>query len=494
MECTRDNPEIPSPDELKLEEDPEKIRELLNSHAVELLRPSQQSRNIDYERYNRFCEEYDEAIYRAWYVTTKPPRNKIFGYTIEDEVADGAFGRVFRARDYQGRNVAIKVLREEVRRKPEMLQSFRRGVRSMRILAQREVQGMIPYEEASEIPAVAAMEFVEGPNLQLAVESGLCNDWFTVLEIGVQISNIIRRAHLLPERVLHRDLRPPNIMLSNYYIEIGAPKVVILDFDLSWHIGAQEASVVNRSSLSGFLAPEQVLPNTGMSTRSAAVDSFGLGMTLYYLRTGQEPHYLQHLHRTWEEDLFHSILAYPCDSWQSIPMRFARLILNSTKHKQEQRWDMGQMEGELELLRGALLNPREVRSAEFITEELAHRIAIVCGYPRYNWNPNRLAASLCLASGAEISIIADENTRSIKVKIEWSNLGDRRYKNVRKYLKPAMDESVSSLQARGWKILPATYMRSSEAGFTVTMGVEELADQMQRQADEIANMLNKFNF
>lgn len=135
MVCTRSDVDLPSADDLQREADPEIIRERLNAHAVDLLRPSSESGDIDYERYNRFCEEYDEAIYRAWYVTSASPRNRVFGYTVEDEVADGAFGRVFRARDEQGRSVAVKVLREEVRRKPEMLQSFRRGVRSMRILA-----------------------------------------------------------------------------------------------------------------------------------------------------------------------------------------------------------------------------------------------------------------------------------------------------------------------------------------------------------------------
>lgn len=485
---------LPSPEVLQQENDPERIREQLNAHVAKILKPDPKTGNVDYELYDRFCAHYDEAIYRAWYVSSAPPRNKLFGYVLENDVQDGAFGRVFRARDGNGRTVAIKILREEVRRKPEMLQSFRRGVRSMRILAQRKVPGMIPYEEASEIPAMAVMEFVEGPNLQEAVQSEYLKEWSSVLEVGVQMAKIIRQAHLLPERVLHRDLRPPNVMLKNYYAERGILNVVILDFDLSWHIGAQELSVVNRSSLSGFLAPEQVDPKAGMSTRNAAVDSFGIGMTMYYLRTGREPYYLQHLHATWETDLMESIMAYPCRFWESAPVRFARLILNSTRHKQSQRWDMGQIEGELQLLREAVLDPTEVSSTEFIAEELAQRVASAGAHPRYHWNPDELYAELALASGVKLRIIADESERCIKASVEWSNLGDSHYRNVRKYLKPAMDGAVSSLKAQGWKVLPLTHLSSNEVGFAVAIRATELLIDMQHHAKILADALKRFRF
>ncbi len=157
MESSPSTSSLPEPRDL-ISSDPETIREALNSHAIKLLEPDAVTGKIDYAAYEDFCKTYDEAIYRAWYVTTDSGRNQIFGYSLHEEIADGAFGRVFRASDKEGRLVAVKVLREEIRRKPEMLQSFRRGVRSMRILAKREVEGMIPYEEASEIPTIAVMQ------------------------------------------------------------------------------------------------------------------------------------------------------------------------------------------------------------------------------------------------------------------------------------------------------------------------------------------------
>lgn len=341
---------------------------------------------------------------------------------------------------------------------------------------------------------MAVMEFIEGPNLQTAVESGYCNDWATILHIGVQLANIVRRAHSLPQRVLHRDLRPPNIMLKDYYSDPTVPKVAILDFDLSWHMGSQVLTVVNRSSMSGFLAPEQVTPESGMSTRNAAVDSFGLGMTLYYLRSGIEPHFRQHRDKNWENDLQKAILRHTCSDWHSVPTRYARLILNCTQHEQARRWDMGQIEGELEQLRECLLYPSQVSSTELLAEELIQRICETGGYPPYSWDADKVKALVNIGDGIELAIVANESDRSVIVGVEWSSQGTRKYESVRKYLKPVLDKAISSLQSRGWFILPSTYQRNAEAGFKAKISADRLANHMQAEVPEITNILARFNF
>lgn len=480
-----------SPDNLRTETSSERLRNELNAYASGILaEPSQ----VDYERYEKFCREYDEAIYRAWYVTTQAPYNILFGYELKEEIAEGAFGRVFRGNRPDGKPVAVKILKADVRRKREMLQSFRRGVRSMRILADRNVQGMVPYQQASEIPAVCVMEMIEGPNLHVAIKSRYCSDWSTVLDIAVQLTNIIRRAHLLPERVLHRDLRPPNIMLKDYYSDPTKIKVVVLDFDLSWHLGADELSVVNTSTLGGYLAPEQVDTTTGMSTRNAAVDSFGLGMTLYFLRTEKEPMYLQHLHRTWGQDLMDSIRHYQCDAWRSVPRRYARLVENATKHQQTQRWDMGQIEGELELLRDAELWPGRVRSSELLTEELAERTVSIGGYRDYKWEGDSSTAKIELASGVQLVLAANEGKGTVAARVEWSNRGDRNFKNIRKYLKPAIDETVSKMQSDGWRILAETNIDFNSARFGLKTPVLSLLSHLDKSAKTLADSLRLFDF
>lgn len=148
----------------------------------------------------------------------------------------------------------------------------------MKILGDSGVEGMVPYRKAFEIPACVVMDWIDGPNLDNAVSSGQTQDWKLILRIGSDMADIVRRGHVLPERVLHRDIRPSNAMLRGFYSNPDKWDVVVLDFDLSWHRGALERSVIHGSAMLGYLAPEQIQTIPYVSTRHAAVDSFGMGM------------------------------------------------------------------------------------------------------------------------------------------------------------------------------------------------------------------------
>lgn len=483
---------IPSPDELKDEASEERVRTLLNAHAKALLQGGDQTA---YDQYAEFCKRYDQAVYRAWYVTTDPPNNKLFGYSLVEEIAEGAFGRVFRAEATDGTEVALKLLKAEVRRKPEMLQSFRRGVRSMRILSSHDVQGMVAYREASEIPACAVMDFIDGPDLRQAVESRYCDDWAVVLRIAVDLANIIRRAHLLPERVLHRDIRPANIMLAGYFVDPVGWQVLVLDFDLSWHMGAMEVSVLDRSTLSGFLAPEQVDRRPNASTRNAAVDSFGLGMTLYYVRTGKEPQYLQHLHRNWHETIFQAVNTHSCANWHSLPNRYARLIENATRDVQAERWDMSQIEGELELLKEAYSYPQSVQSTELLAEEIAARTSrLVSSGTLYEWNPDTTQACISLPSGVQVQFIPHEARRVVEIAFSWMNPGTVIHKNIRKYLPKACERAISELHRTGWESKGGTARRRGNVDFGLEIPVNRIQKDLGLIAQALSRATSEFTF
>jgi serine/threonine protein kinase len=103
-------------------------------------------------------------------------------------------------------------------------------------------------------------------------------------------------------------------MLNDYYSATGEWQVVVLDFDLSWHRGSVERSVVHGSTLLGYLAPEQIQPIQGVSTRHAAVDSFGLGMLLFFLISGHNPLPDEHRHGNWIELVRSAAERKPCDT------------------------------------------------------------------------------------------------------------------------------------------------------------------------------------
>ncbi|MEQ9412520.1 MAG: SIR2 family protein, partial [Cyclobacteriaceae bacterium] len=189
---------------------PSTIRDILNGEACRIL--SSGSKN-SYNEYKEFCDEYDQAIHGAWYISTKPHANKLYSYSLGDQLGYGAFGNVYRATDVNGKDVAVKILRQEIRDNPEMLQGFRRGVKSMQILSSQNVKGVVKYLDAGEIPAFTVMELIEGPTLAEAVSNRQVDSWAKILNVASSIADILKRSHELPERVLHRDIRPANILI-----------------------------------------------------------------------------------------------------------------------------------------------------------------------------------------------------------------------------------------------------------------------------------------
>ena len=428
-----------------LQWDAEKIRSALNKRAVELLQGEEVE---DFAAYDQFCSEYDQAIYRAWYTTTAPSENDLLGYTLNKEVARGSFGRVYSAQAPNGSTVAVKVLLEDVRKDPDLLKSFRRGVRSMRILQEKEVDGMVAYLAASEIPAFVVMEWIEGPDLAQATRAGYLSEWPDLLSAAMQLAKIIRRAHELPERVLHRDLRPSNVMLSGYYADPQDWKVVVLDFDLSWHRGAFEQSVLHTSA-AGYLAPEQMRSIKGVSTRNAAVDSFGLGMTLLYLCSGRDPFPDQHQHRDWENEVRNACSKVAgARGWKSIPERMARLIIASTRDSQSARWDMAEISGELERLASAGNSPDDVTSAEFIAEEIAARSEAFAGY---EWDADRVRAVRTMPTGVGLELVTELESQRIELHIQRASTGMEERQGLGKYISGAARSTAEQLRATGWE-------------------------------------------
>jgi serine/threonine protein kinase len=420
------------------------IRLALNAHAIKILTPRD---SRAYRKYAEFSREYDQAIYRAWYVSAEPGKNKLLGYAIEEHVARGAFGNVYRARSDDGQEVAIKVLLDEVRQDQQGLQSFRRGVQSMRILEERGVPGMAAYLEASEIPACVVMEWVDGPNLDEAKKSQQITDWHTVLVIAEKLTSTIRTAHMLPERVLHRDIRPANVMLRDHWTDQDKLDVVVLDFDLSWHRGALEQSVLHTTS-AGYLAPEQLRPRGGASTRSAFVDAFGIGMTLLYLCGGQEPIADQHRHTSWEMDVAHACSQLSRPKWVSLPRRFARLILACTQDVQSDRWDLAEIARELRLL-GAASSGNGELNTELVVEELAARSTT---FADYTWDADMAQAMRDVGTGLGLSLTANLTDDTVEATVSYASGAEADRGKIRRHIAQTSRILREQFVAAGWKV------------------------------------------
>ena len=475
---------LPSKAEL-LELDEEEIRQILNEEASRIL----ETVSPDTIRaYNEFVQDYDQAIYRAWYASTGPGNNQLLGNTLHEETAHGAFGRVYRATDSEGKEVAVKVLHEGIRQNSDLFQAFRRGVRSMQILGYNHVEGMVPYRNTFEIPACVVMDWIDGPNLDDAVSSKQLRDWELVIRIGSDIANIVRQGHILPERVLHRDIRPSNVMLRGFYSDPLDWDVVVLDFDLSWHRGASERSVVHGSTTFGYLAPEQKHEIQGVSTRHAAVDSFGMGMVLFFMVSGRDPVSDEHKHVDWKNTLSEATEMLPSAQWQSVPSRFARLIEHATQNEQVDRWDMTQIQAELGRLHKAELDPASTQSIELIAEEIAARCEFSQGY---EWNSDTLSAVKESVSGIRIEVQGDESQRKIIAKLSWGEPGVRGKAYLDKWIPNRMGTARDILESSGWRIEDAqsrySYISISASlpARTVLTDMNEAGKSLDRALDQL---------
>ena len=464
----------------------EEIRQILNKEAVRILDSGDSTRLT---RYEEFCEKYSEAIHRAWSVGVKPGRNKFFEYDLNSALAGGAFGQVYRAVDKTGNDVAIKILHGNIKDEPDMLQGFRRGVKAMQILSDRGVSGMVPYIARWEIPASTVMEYVNGANLEQAIEWKYIVSWEDILKVSSDLISIVRSAHRVPEHVLHRDIRPANIMLKDTGKGDQSWEVVVLDFDLSWHKGAADVSIDLRKTANGYMAPEQTDSSRKHSSRNALVDSFGIGMTLFYLASHTHPEFGQQRHADWRDILKSKIAQKKCAEWVSLPRRFARLIEWTTKDEQPARWDLTRMQGEVDRLLDSVRS-RSSKSCELITEEIAARCPDMAGY--YEWDNDKTTATLVLRSGFTVVLQADEARQLIVIVVDWSNAGDKQFENVRRYIGNATEKSCAALRGGGWGIASQdknVTASSSRVRGTVQLSKVKTEEAIEKAAKSIATAI-----
>ncbi|MEP7038681.1 MAG: alpha/beta fold hydrolase [Acidobacteriota bacterium] len=149
---------------------------------------------------------------------------KILGnYKIVSRIGVGGMGEVYLAKDVRlGRAVALKTLPVSFINNPNYVRRFEIEARAVATLNHPNVAAIYSLEEADGQPFFT-MEYVEGKTLDNFIDAGL--DLKVFLEWFIDISDALAHAH--EKGIIHRDIKPGNIMITIY----GTPK--ILDFGLA---------------------------------------------------------------------------------------------------------------------------------------------------------------------------------------------------------------------------------------------------------------------
>ena len=198
-------------------------------------------------------------------------------YEILKMLGEGGMGAVYKAKDRElDRLVALKVIRPELAGHPSILARFKQELILARKITHRNVIRIFDLGVFEGLRFIT-MEFIEGHDLASLLEERKFTPEETV-KILRQVCAALEAAHV--EGVVHRDLKPQNIMLESN------GRVVVMDFGLARSMEA--TGMTQAGALMGtpaYMSPEQA---KGMPADERS-DIFSVGIIFYQMLTGVVP-------------------------------------------------------------------------------------------------------------------------------------------------------------------------------------------------------------
>jgi tRNA A-37 threonylcarbamoyl transferase component Bud32 len=207
-------------------------------------------------------------------------------YVVLARLGEGGGGKVLKARHQaMSRTVALKLIRPELLREPDVVERF---YREIQIVSQLSHPNIVHAYDAGPIGGthVLVMEYVEGIDLSRLVKQHgplrvqVACDYVRQAALGLQ--------HAHERGLVHRDIKPSNLLVTGNLvkvIDLGLARLQKINFDgaITNTLTPQRSVMVGTPD---YLAPEQAVDFHSADIRA---DVYGLGCTLFYLLTGQPP-------------------------------------------------------------------------------------------------------------------------------------------------------------------------------------------------------------
>ncbi len=202
---------------------------------------------------------------------------EIPGYEMIAKVGSGGTADVFRVHEKKtGRVIALKVLRDDQARITSVRQAFIGEAKLLEKLRHRALVEGYGVARFGEI-YFSRMEYIDGRTLLEMLDEGTAFEESQALRIVVAIAEVL--AWLAEHDVIHRDVKPGNIMLASD----GTVKLIDLGFAASEGSKARAEKAVGTVQ---YLSPEQCRGGAAADMRS---DIYSLGVTLFHLVVGRLP-------------------------------------------------------------------------------------------------------------------------------------------------------------------------------------------------------------
>jgi serine/threonine protein kinase len=213
------------------------------------------------------------------------PGERVAGYQVDSLISVGGMGEVYLARDAGQEPVALKILRRHLLVNVQAVERFETEARAASALRHPNI--VTVYESGrSDVGLFIAMEWVNGSTFRAIIDRGDV-EVADAIHWWAQAADALAAAH--SAGVLHRDMKPENIMLTKDGV------VKILDFGLARHgdsLGPEPDAMGASGTISGTLSgtllymPPEILRG---ETATSASDVFSLGAVLFELTAGKHP-------------------------------------------------------------------------------------------------------------------------------------------------------------------------------------------------------------
>jgi serine/threonine protein kinase len=201
-------------------------------------------------------------------------------YRVEALAGSGGYARVYRAHDQQlDRRVALKVFGAVAADHSDAA----RIASETRLLASVAHPSLVTLFDAKldANPSFLAMEFIDGTTLRKRIAAGP----LAPHEAAPLAAELAEALHVIHARgIVHRDVKPSNVLLRPAAVPNGAPRATLADFGIAYLVDS--ARVTQTGMLVGtaaYLSPEQARGETP----TPSTDVYALGLVLLEALTGR---------------------------------------------------------------------------------------------------------------------------------------------------------------------------------------------------------------
>jgi len=199
-------------------------------------------------------------------------------YHILEQLGEGGMATVYKASDTRlERNMTIKVILPQKQQSEKFIKRFEREAKTLAQLSNPNIVKVLDYGDYDGVPFIV-MEYVHGGTLKKKLGKPI--PWAEAADLQAPIAQALECAHKYPQKIVHRDVKPSNILLT----QSGEP--MLSDFGVAKILETEETMDLTGTGV-GVGTPEYMSPEQGLGHGvDHRADIYALGVVFYEMVSG----------------------------------------------------------------------------------------------------------------------------------------------------------------------------------------------------------------